>query len=412
MKAIRFIFLPIIILSLLISPATAVTNSTKNIVASPMTLVATVPAQVQIVGMLIRGKFIYLYGGSQGSVNSDGQVRAMDAAGATLWTLALDTGGEEIVTAGAIDPAGHLWLVGTASPSTISPNSQPLATPTGVLNPEAVATDPATSLRKDLTTLVLWEVDAAGLLVSTHSLDLSRSFIARSAVVTPSGIAIVGVIATTAGNAGFFIQTDLSGGISAPVIIGKSDTEFNAISKQSAGFLLVGSSVDKISGKPLIGTRDAILLLVTPAGKVISIVRSANSKSSRSWQSSTQSLLLAGDAVEDGVVTAVVTKLSAKLAMSWTSRFPSAGPALAINAPISRFVVFASNSSIDGLKSWKPTRPEVIALGLDPKGSVQSAFSAKSLSRPIALGYSTPLGLVILGQAGQNSVSIFHVVTR
>jgi hypothetical protein len=419
MKVLRFI-IPFALSSLLIAPALALT---KSVIPTPMTLVANLPADAQTEGMLVRGKVIYVYGGVSGTNNSDGLLRAMDGSGTALWSLPLDTGGDEIATAGAWDTKGNIWLVGTASPNASEPPtpSAPSSQSTSsALNPDAVVVDPLSPLRKDLTALVLWKVDAAGTLMATYKVDLARSIIARGLLVTETGIAIVGLVATTSGTAGFFIQSDLSGILGNLQVIGKHDTEVNSIAKIATGFLLTGSSAEKISGKPLQGLRDGIALSISTTGAISSVLRSADPKSARSWRSSTSSLLLAGDVVLNGKTSAVVTKFSLKsssqLAPTWTSRFPSTGPALVIDGAISRFAVFASNSQLAGLKSWKPTKGSLIALAFDAKGLLQGAFSIKSLSRPISLGYSSALGLVVLGQTGDTTkgvgVSVFHAVTR
>ncbi len=413
MKAFRYFFLPLIVGSLLLSPAAALT---KSISATPMTLITTLPNDIAPVGALVRGSVIYLFGGGSGTANLNGMARAIDVNGATLWSLDLDSGRDEIVTAATMDKVGHLWLVATSAPTianpTPTPTTTPSATPAGVLNPDSVVMDPSTPLRQDLTTLILWEVDSAGKILSTYSVDLARSFIARSILASSDGISIAGIVATTSGSAGFFLTADLAGTFDELVIIGKSETEINAISRIGTNYLLAGSSADKILAKPLIGSRDGILLTISPIGKILAVVRSANVTSSRSWKSATPSLLFAGDAIANGVSEAVVTKFSAKLAPTWTARFPSSGTALAIDAPIFRYAVFASNSAIAGIKPWKPSKPAVIALGMDSKGVVQVALSAKSMAAPIALGYSTQLGIVILGRTGQNTVSLFHALTR
>lgn len=409
MKAGRLIFLSLAVFSLIISPASAVT---KSVAVTAMTLISALPSDISPIGMQVRGSVIYLYGGRTGNSNLDGFVRAMDSNGAILWSQILDSGGDEIITAATVDTAGHIWLVGTASPAEATPTSTQLSTPAGVLNPDSVVLDPSSPLRKDLTTLILWEVDPTGNIVSTKSVNLNRSFIARSLAVASTGTSIVGAVATTSGNAGFFISTDANGIFGKLAIIGNSETELNSITKLGDNYLISGSSAEKILGKPLIGIRDGILLSSSASGKIFSVVRSANGKSSRSWKGATPSFLIGGDAVTVGVSEAVVTKFSAKLLPAWSMRFPAIGPALVIDTPILRYAVFGSNSAIAGIKSWKPSKPATIALGLDSKGIPQTAFSAKSIALPLALGYSSQLGLVLLGQTGQNTVSLFHTLTR
>ncbi len=409
MRLLRAVSLSLFAVLMVIAPATAVT---KSLSVAPMTLIVSPASDIMPMGIRVRGSVIYLYGGAAGTGNMDGVVRALDAKGATLWSTVLDSGGDEIVTAATLDAAGQLWLVGISSPSPASPSATSAPAPISVLNPDSVLLDPNAALRKDLTTLVLWNVDPAGNVVSRTGIDLERSFIARSIVATSDGVAIAGEIATTSGSAGFCLFAGRSGAFADLAIIGKSETEINSISRLGDNYLLVGSSTEKILGKPVIGKRDGILLTIAPDGKFLSVVRSSSATSSRSWRFATPSFFLGGDGITNGISEAVVTKFSAKLLPSWTARFPSAGPALVVDGPLLRYAVFPSTSTIKGIKGWNPSKAAVIALGLDSKGVAQAAFSAKSVATPIALGYSNQLGLVVLARSGQNTVSLFHALTR
>jgi hypothetical protein len=376
-----------------------------------MTLIANIPAENQVIGALVRTKTVFVFGNVQSEQNSHGFIEAIGDSGATSWSLPLQSGVNDIATCATFDSKGHIWVVGTSGPtSQFLPDSSP--SPAAILNPDSVVTDPTTPLRGDLTTLVFWELDQGGNLISTFRSDLSRSIVARGIIATSKGLALVGIVATPSGNAGFFLQVDYLGVPGALQVIGAKDTELSSIVGTSAGFVLTGSSVEKLLGKPLIGLRDAISVSATASGKISSILRSTNSSTIRQWQASTSSLFMGGVALASGKVAAVVTKFSSTMAPTWTARFSSYGPAFVVDAPLSRIGVFASASAIPGVASWKPVKASVIALGFDSKGRIQSAYSAKALSAPIALGYSTSLGLVVLGQSGEKGVSIFHALTR
>jgi len=410
-KALRSI-LVIVLVSLTISPALA---ASKLVTPAPMTLIANILSEKQVTGALVKAKSIFLYGNNHSdpaTMNSHGFIEAMDETGATLWSLPLQSGTNDVITCATFDAKGHIWVVGTSGPMTDAAATTASQSPT-VLNPDSVVPSPVSPLRSDLTTLVLWEVDQSGNLISTFRSDLSRSAIARGIVSTSTGFAITGIVATISGTAGFFLQMDSLGTFGKIQIIGSTDTEISSIVANSTGFLLSGSSVEKLAGKPLLGSRDAIAVSLTAdGGKISSIVRSTNASTMRTWRVATPSLFLGGDAVVSGKISAVVTKFSSKMVPTWTTRFPATGPAHVVDASPNRLMVFASNSPLIGIGGWKPTKPSLIAIGFDAKGLIMSAFSAKSVSQPLAIGYSAALGLVVVGRTGEKGVSIFHALTR
>lgn len=402
------ILLGVALFSLFIPSAFA---ATKLVVPIPMTKIASLSVDGQISGALVKAKTIYLFGNQQSATHVHGYIKAIGDTGTPLWSLPLESGIDDVVTSATFDARGHIWVVGTSGP--VGEDAQTtVSQPTSVLNPDSVTLDPSTAMRADLTNLVLWEIDQSGILVSTIRTELARSVIAQGVTATGDGFAIVGLVATTFGSAGFLQQVDTAGKFGALQIIGSKNTELSSIFKTSSSLILSGSSTEKLSGKQLIGVRDAIAVSVTLAGKISSVLRSTNIATTRRWSSTTPSFFFGGSALIDGKNSAVVTKFSAKMAPAWTVRFSSSGPALVADAPQTRFAVFASDALIAGVGSWKPPRASVIALGFDAQGKLLRAFSAKSLSDPIAIGYSTALGLVVIGKSGEKGVSIFHALTR
>jgi hypothetical protein len=382
-----------------------------------MTRIATIPAANPVSGMLVNGKFIYLFGTANSSNGTDGFLRATDGNGVPKWTLVLDNGSTEIATAAARDASGNIWVVGSATKialGTTTPTPSPTDTSTvTIVNPDAVSPDAVVPIRKDLTTVIMWKVSSAGTLLATYSSDLAHPILVRGVAISSQGIAVVGMISTSSGNAGFLLQADPKGTFGKPLLIGKSDSVANTLVKKSDGSLVVmGSSAESIGGKVLIGAQDGLIASISSAGKLTSLTRSSNAKSARSWQSTTNSLFLGGDATLNGRTEAVVTKFAANLVPSWTVRFPAMSPALTFDiSTTSRSMTFASIGPIKGVTGWKPRRIQVLTLILDRKGAPTEAFGAPAMTTPISMGYSRDLGVVVLG-AGVLGVSIFHALPR
>jgi hypothetical protein len=331
--------------------------------------------------------------------------------------LALDTGSAEIATAAARDTSGNIWVVGSAAkfaPATPTPTPTPTDTSTAtIVNPDALTLDPVVPIRKDLTTVIVWKVSASGALLATYNSDLFHPILVRGIAASSKGFAIVGMISTSTGTAGFLLQADPTGLFGKPLLIGKSDTVANALVKKTDGSLIViGSSAESINGKVLIGAQDGIIASISTGGKMTSLLRSSNLGSLRAWQSMTNSLFFGGDATLKGRTEAVATKFAAHLVPSWTVRFPALSPAFTFDlSTTSRLMTFASTGVIKGITGWKPRRTQVLTLILDSKGAFTGAFGAPAMATPISMAYSRDLGVVVLG-SGALGVSIFHALPR
>lgn len=398
-------------------------GATKPITQIPMTLITTLSPSDQTVGMVVRGKVIYLIGTITGVVSTDGFIQALDSAGTVQWSLPLDNGSNEIATAATFDSAGNIWVAGSAPRNSPSPSSSPsptdsaAPTPTPtvtstVLNPDGVSVDALIPMRPDLTSLTLWKVSPSGTLLATYTAEMGSAFLVRGAIFANNSIAIVGIVSTASGLAGFLIQVDLNGTFGKPIIVGKADTELDALAKKSDGSLvLLGGSSETIAKQRRKGNKDGIVVVVSPAGKISSLVRSSNTASTRTWRSGTNSLFLGGEARGMVKSEAVVTKFGSTLVPSWTLRFASSGPALTADSPTSHFLVFPSIGAIAGVKGWKPSKASALTLSLDSKGVLNGAYGASAISTPVAIGYSRDLGIVVLGR-GPTGVSIFHALPR
>lgn len=390
---------------------------TPSVAIAPMTLITRLSEGDQTYGMVVRGKNIYLFGNITGVASTDGYVQALDESGQVQWSLALDSGQNEIATAATIDARGSIWILGSSAPASAAPILSPSDTSTvtstrsaTTLNPDSVLVDPALPLRQDLTHVIAWKVSRSGNLLGTYTLAMNRPVLVRTAIGTSAGIAFAGITSTVSGNAGFYATSDLDGMMSSPLSLGKTDSELNALAKMASNTVgIFGASSESISGAKLMGLRDGIIFSVSGAGKLSKVIRSWNSKSARSWQSATNSLFLGGDSVTAGKMEAVVTQFSSTFAPTWTARYPSSSPAMTADGSISRFTLFSSTSLIQGVKGWKPARETSITIAFNAKGVITSAY--RVAGTPISIGYTRDLGVVVLSRSALG-VSIFHTLTR
>ncbi|MBI3429941.1 MAG: hypothetical protein HY050_07815 [Actinobacteria bacterium] len=425
---------------------------TPTIAVKPMSIISKLSGADQTYGMLVKGKIIYLFGNVTGVATTDGYLQAIDETGLIRWSLPLDSGQNEIATAATFDSAGNIWVLGsseapsaqtptptptpTSTPTStplptesasplpttsatptpsLTPTSTPLATPTPIatsvaptLNPDSVAVDPASAMRRDLTSVILWRVSRSGILLGTYTLEMKQPVLLRGAISTPAGIALTGIISTPTGVAGFYANSDLNGVIGKPLTIGKTDTELNALVKMSNGSVAIfGASSEPMAGTKLNGVRDGIISSVAVTGKLGKVIRSFNAASARSWQSATSKFFLGGDARTSGKMEAVITKFSSTFLPTWTARYPSATPALTAEGVTSHFAFFSPTAAIPKIKGWKAGNS--LTLAYDSKGALTGAFGVGGM--PISIGFSQELGLVVAIRAALG-VSIFRALTR
>ncbi|CAB4334818.1 unannotated protein [freshwater metagenome] len=414
MKRTPLLLLVIFALLFYVAPAHA---ALKSVSVTPLAQLAVIPTGDDVAGMLVAGKFIYIYGTS----GSNAFVRSIDGQGVVNWTLSLDTGADEISTAVTRDTAGNIWVFGSASKTSgVSPTpsqtpSASASTMTSLLNPDGVVLDPEVALRNDLNTLVAWKVSPTGVLLSTFTTDFGQPVLARAAVESLGTVSVVGLTTTTMGSVGFFVQSDAIGNFAKPLFIGKADTDINSLAKRSDGsFVLAGASSEVLGGKSLKGVRDGVIVRIVK-NKIVSVVRSSNIKATRSWQNTSNSLFFGGSAAASGKNEAVATKFAVNangVVPTWTVRFPAQGPAITTDvSATSHAMTFSSISAIPGVVGWKPSKGQTVTLIYDAKWAVKGAYSSLLLSNPIDAGFSNDLGLVVL-ESGAFGVSIFHALTR
>ena len=373
----------------------------KKISVKPMQLLTTIGTPEEVSGAVVSGKSIIVFG----TRASKAYARAIDRSGKELWNLSLDQSVASIATAAAVDSAGDIWITG-ATP--LVTGLTPPAATTTPLNPDNAVIPPSVFIG-DLQAITIWKVSAAGVLMFTNTLPTSSVLFPTSIAVDKNGASIVGIIANEKGYAGFLANTDTAGTFSKLLQIGVASTTADAVVRHSDGsFTVTGSSSETLVGKKVAGITDGILVKVSKALKITSVVRSSVAKGKRIWNSASNSLLLAGEVVAGGKTESAITKFSLTFAPSWTYRFASTGPTLAASAT---HALFISTGAVVQL-NWNPKTPTPLLLTFDSKGLITAADSGP-------VGEKEVLGLLISKEFGvlaltsrAESVSIFTLLPR
>ena len=393
-------FVAIVVLALLvIAPVSQA--APKKITVKPMQLLTTIGTPDEVSGAVVSGKSIIVFG----TKASKAYARAIDKTGKELWNLSLDQSAASIATAAAVDSAGDIWIAG-ATPLALGLNPPgPTATP---LNPDNAAIPPSVFI-SDLQAVTMWKVSAAGVLMSTNTLPTSSVLFPTAIAVDKNGASVVGIISNDKGNAGFLTNTDLAGAFSKLLQIGAASTTADAVVRHSDGSITVaGSSSETLGGKKVAGLTDGVLIKVSKALKITSVVRSSVAKGKRIWNSASNSLLLAGEVVAGGKTESAITKFSLAYAPTWTYRFASTGPTL---SAASTQAFFISTGAVAQL-NWNPKTPTPLLLTFDSKGLITAADSGPTGQKEVlGLLISKEFGVLAL-TSGAESVSIFTLLPR
>ena len=389
----------VLIAAFLFTPA--VNAAPKKISVKPMQLVTTVGTPDEVSGVVASGKSLIVYG----SKASKAYARAVDTTGKELWNLSLDQSPASIATAAAVDSAGDIWIAGATPLALGLTPPSPAATP---VNPDNAAATPTTAVG-NLQAVTIWKLTAAGVLASTNTLPTSSVVFPTAISVDRNGVSIVGIIGTEKGSAGFFVNSDKAGVFGKLLQIGSASTTTDAVVRHTDGsFTVAGSSSETLAGKKVAGVTDGVLIKISKALKITSVIRSSAVKGKRIWNSATSTLLLGGEVVAGGKTETAITKFSSSFAPTWTYRFASTGPAVTVGSTYAAFISTGATPQLN----WNPKVATPLLLTFDAKGAISAADSGP-IGQKEVLGavLSKELGLLVVTSSA-DTVSIFTLIPR
>ncbi len=377
----------VVISSLFFTPANA---APKKPVVKSLKLLTTVGSIDEFAGLVTSGKTIMVYGNKA----DKSFVKALDLMGKELWNIELDKASPSVVSAATVDSSGVIWLAGSTSLARAIPAPSPTAS---ALNPDKT-TPVADIFSADLDTFSLWSLNPTTQSLAQYTLQLSSPVLINAIAVDKNGI-------TAVGSSGIIINTDLAGVIAKPIVVGTELTIFESVVKNIDGSVtVVGSSSETLGGKKLVGKVDGVIIKVSKAGKLITVVRSSAPKASRNWLSATNSLLLGGEVVTGVKVESAITKFSNAFAPTWTYRFATSGKVFTAGLT---FAFFQSKGAITQLANWTPKSTQGLLLIFDAKGVITAGLSTPIEQKDVlGLYISKDLGLLCITSSA-DTVSIF-----
>jgi hypothetical protein len=344
-------------------------------------------------GMFVTSKAIITYANIVGQ-SSDIQLRAIDFAGAQIWSKTIDSGRDEVATAINVDAQGSIWLAGNSASATPAETFTAIA---GALNPDSVTVESPTEIRGDMKNISLWQFSLSGDLLSETDLKITQPALVDGLSVNKTGASIL--LSRESGQSLALVK---AGKMEKEIKIGTIKSKFNVIFRGADGSTsLFGSSSETLGGKKLAGKVDGILLKVSKTGSISSAVRSSAAGAIRDWQSATATNFLTGVVKSGTKIETAITKFNPSFVPTWTTRFPSTGTSLAApGANGSVFSIFEPTTALKGVTGFKQKKGQSVALQFDSKGILIGAFTDLLLSTPVVAGYSAEAGLVVLTSSG------------
>ena len=380
----------VVISSLFFTPLASA--APKKPVVKSLKLLTVVSNIDEFAGLVTSGKIIIVYGNK----GDKSFAKALDLTGKELWNIELDKASPSVATAAAVDSTGIIWLAGSTSLARATPAPSPSVS---VLNPDK--TIPVADIfSADLNAFSLWSLNPTTQSLAQYTLQLSSPVLINAIAVDKNGI-------TAVGSSGTIINADLTGKIAQPIAVGTELTVFESVVKSADGSMtVVGSSGETLGGKKLAGKVDGVIIKVSKAGKLLTVVRSSAPKASRNWLSATNSLLLGGEVVTGVKVESAITKFSSSFVPSWTYRFASAGKVFTAS---STYAFFQSKGAVTQLANWTPKSPHGLLLTFDAKGVITAGYSAPTEQKDVlGLHVSKDLGVLCITSSAE-TVSIFTI---
>jgi len=392
--------------------ACAISIATSNsAIAAPKSIAVkdaiALATNIQSDGLASSGENLITFT-STTSATLDVSVAAKNSGGADVWSKVIDSGQNELATVITGDSAGNIWLGGS---SASVPAAATAAIQSSAANPDGVSIETLSKLRKDMDQISIWQLSSNGDLMATFTFPLKEAALLTAIAVDSKGVTVTGLRKSGA----FVLSASLTGTFGKVTSVGTTKTSINAVTRNSDGTVSVfGSSSETLGGKKLAGVVDGILVKISKAALVASVVRSSAPKAKRTWNSSTAAHFLTGEVNSSKGSEIAITKFTPQFAPTWTIRYSGSGKAVGINLPGNSFAVALTPSALPvGVTGAKLIKGQSVILIFDSKGAIKSAYTNPAMGAPISAVYSQDGGINVLAQGvGAQSLSIFRLNTR
>lgn len=151
---------------------------------------------------------------------------------------------------------------------------------------------------------------------------------------------------------------------------------------------------------------DGVILTLNSKGVLQSLVRSSLHKTSRSWESVSDSYLLGGFAQSTKISEATITQFNQRTKPLWSIRISATTSAFTAG----NSAILMSKGGIPRLTNWKPKSATLLFLEFDNKGAIKAVRSISNGRSPVSISYQRAIGYSIISETGvENEYSVTFV---
>lgn len=335
---------------------------------------------------------------------TDGFIAKIAQNGGLIWSSRLGGSLEDIATSVIADSDNTFWVLGASESSVALTTAE---TNVIVINPDSITVSKETNRSLGLLTTNVWHISASGELIGTIKYQSVTPIMPRDLATSPDGLVIVGDLMVTNGRVGQVLFCNLASTCNVITKIGARDTSLRGILRNQDGtYFLIGKSVDPILKTKLIGVVDGVILALNSKGVLKSVVRSSLPKTSRSWETVSDSYLLGGFAQSTKISEATITQFNQSAKPLWSIRINATTSALTAG----NSAILVSKGGIPTLTNWKPKSATLIFLEFDNKGAIKVARSISGGRSPVSISYQRATGYSIIAETGvENEYSVTFV---
>ena len=335
---------------------------------------------------------------------TDGFIAKIAQNGGLIWSSRLGGSLEDIATSVIADSDNTFWVLGASESSVALTTAE---TNVIVINPDSITVSKETNRSLGLLTTNVWHISASGELIGTIKYQSVTPIMPRDLATSPDGLVIVGDLMVANGRVGQVLFCNLASTCNVITKIGVRGTSIRGILRNQDGtYFLIGKSVDPILKTKLIGVVDGVILALNSKGVLKSVVRSSLPKTSRSWETVSDSYLLGGFAQSTKISEATITQFNQSAKPLWSIRINATTSALTAG----NSAILVSKGGIPTLTNWKPKSATLIFLEFDNKGAIKVARSISGGRSPVSISYQRATGYSIIAETGvENEYSVTFV---
>lgn len=335
---------------------------------------------------------------------TDGFIGKIAQNGALIWGSRLGGGLEDIATSVIADTDNTFWVLGASESSVALTIAE---TKVIVINPDSITVLKETNQNLGLLTVNIWHISAKGELIETIKYQSVTPIMPRDLAISPDGLVIVGDLMVANGRVGQVLFCNLANVCNVITKIGARDTSLRGILRNQDGtYFLIGKSADPILKTKLVGVVDGVILTLNSKGVLQSLVRSSLHKTSRSWESVSDSYLLGGFAQSTKISEATITQFNQRTKPLWSIRISATTSAFTAG----NSAILMSKGGIPRLTNWKPKSATLLFLEFDNKGAIKAVRSISNGRSPVSISYQRAIGYSIISETGvENEYSVTFV---